>query len=219
MSFFAFTLNIPASGNDPSDDQPLMQQNNNSTSGIIGIDHFTFQTANGGYHQQATLMNRVSIPTTIGATRGVIYTKKTTNSAAGMESSLFYTPDATSNEYQLTRTITAGFASFGTNAPYGSPPAGATFTGGWTFLPGGLLLQYGTVAFNPKVSNFSSFLVPFPIPFTNIPFSATSSANNTTGAGVNVNSSLNYSATQLSLSFSSSTAMVLASIKWMAIGI
>lgn len=48
----SYNINIPAAQNNPSNDQPLMQTNTNSTSQLIGIDHVTFNDAvnPNGYH-------------------------------------------------------------------------------------------------------------------------------------------------------------------------
>lgn len=51
---FTFTSTIPASGNNPSNDQPLMLVNNASTASIISVDHVGFNTANGGTHKQVS---------------------------------------------------------------------------------------------------------------------------------------------------------------------
>jgi hypothetical protein len=50
MTNFDYNLNIPNGPDNPSADWPLMQTNTNSTSGIIGVDHVTFENSNGGYH-------------------------------------------------------------------------------------------------------------------------------------------------------------------------
>jgi len=60
---FTFTDSIPASGNNPSDDQPLMLQNNVATQGILAVDHFTFNAANGGQHQWTQFPINVAFPT------------------------------------------------------------------------------------------------------------------------------------------------------------
>ncbi len=50
MTNFTFDDTIPATNDDPSDDQPGMLINNQSTLGLIGIDHVTFNLNNGGQH-------------------------------------------------------------------------------------------------------------------------------------------------------------------------
>lgn len=63
--------------------------------------------------------------------------------------------------------LTAGdisLATFGTNTNYPTIVAGQD--GGWTFLPGGLLLQYGKMT-----TNATTGVVQFPISFSSIPYS------------------------------------------------
>jgi hypothetical protein len=74
MTNFPFDDTIPAAANDPSNDQPLMLQNNASTKGIIGQDHITFGLANGGYHTIIHFSNQGSDPGAIGGV-GQAYTK------------------------------------------------------------------------------------------------------------------------------------------------
>ena len=105
-------------------------------------------------------LRSAAIPSPLAADEGTLYTKL--NSSV---SSLWYTPDNSTNEYQLTRTISASYTLFGTNTTYV-----AGLQGGWTFLPGGLLLQYGFMA-----SPVNNSVIQFPVPFTTLtgPFSIT----------------------------------------------
>ena len=74
---------------------------------------------------------------------------------------LTFTHDATGNVYQLTRAIPASVARFSTNTNYTG-----TQSGGWTFLPGGMLFQYGSRT-NPGTSG----TITFPTAFTGAPYS------------------------------------------------
>lgn len=74
MSFnFSFYDDIPASGNNPSDDQPLMLINNVSNEAIWNIDHIGFNTNGSGTHTQITFLNFES-PATPAGTAGILYT-------------------------------------------------------------------------------------------------------------------------------------------------
>lgn len=55
MSSFPFTNTIPAANNSPSNDQPLMLINNQSTASLLAIDHIGFNAAFGGDHLQMHL--------------------------------------------------------------------------------------------------------------------------------------------------------------------
>lgn len=51
---FPFNTTIPAANNNPSDDQPIMQQNNVSSYGILNVDHVTYGLTNAGTHKFVT---------------------------------------------------------------------------------------------------------------------------------------------------------------------
>lgn len=145
MTNYPYTRDTPAGGNNPSVDRPVMTQNFNSTDGIVAEDHYGFNVANGGFHKQAR-MPAGSLPTGRIPNSGTIYVKSLGNRQ------LFYVNDDTSNEYQMTRVSNTNFSTFSTNP-------------GWTFLPGGLLLQYGESTSNTSSPNAE---VTFPFPFTTV---------------------------------------------------
>lgn len=178
---FNYTRDIPFSTNNPSSDQPKMQVNTNSTEDLLDIDHYSFGEALGGAHKQVQMPisngGTGSIPTGLIVNEGTLYTKQPTG-----PSELFYTPDTSGKEYQLTRTITADFTGkFGQNAALTTTPAGTSATGGWTFLPGGLLLNYG-LATTLSAGNIT---VTFSTPFTTACYGATlGSLNSSTNVNV-----------------------------------
>jgi hypothetical protein len=208
-----YNLGIPAAGDNPSFDQGLMQTNTNSIGALITVDHYGFKDNFGGYHKQVTLPALLAIPGTITIGMGVLYTKASTSISPLTETDLFYTPDASTNEYQLTRTITGKFTTFGTNTNYAPPVVNQN--GGWTFLPGqstngALIYQYGSM-----LSTGTNTLIAFPITFPNALFSVTAvraqGSSSTTTWGVPVSSTSGFT-----FSASSGTTGVL--IYWMAIG-
>jgi len=77
---YPFNTLIPAAGNNPSNDQPLMQTNNASTNSIIGTDHLTFGTASGnqtdGMHTIIHLPTQ-SVPSAIAGI-GQLFTQNVT---------------------------------------------------------------------------------------------------------------------------------------------
>jgi len=170
MPLFPYNRDIPDAPNDPSADQPLMKANTNNIDNIIDEDHFSFDENNGGLHRQVRLPLRGGSPGTIPpglvAGEGTLYTKTVTSTGVLTETGLFYTPDNSTDQYQLTRTITADIAEFGTNTNYSG-----TLNGGWTFLPGGLVLQYG-LAVSSGTSNPNT-IVTLPIAMTNNVYSVT----------------------------------------------
>lgn len=82
---FTFTNTIPAANNSPSNDQPLMLVNNQSTASLLAIDHIGFNAAFGGNHLQMHLPSYAITPTVVSsaATEGsLIYTGAGTADAA-----------------------------------------------------------------------------------------------------------------------------------------
>ncbi len=212
---FSFDNAIPASGDNPSADQPGMLNNNISTALIIDVDHIGFnQTPGGGKHRWTRLITPASLGASLPGgvlNEGLVYTKTASSAGVLTETDLFYRPDATSDEYQLTRTITASLPTFGTDTNY----IGGN-TGGWTFLPGGLLLQYGFTT--PAVTPGDTPIV-YPVKFVSGPaFSITVSPVVSTGANFVAGVKL---ATSTSTGFSATTASTgsVKSYYWIAIGV
>lgn len=223
MTVFIFNNGVPAANNNPSSDQPDMLINNQSNEAIWAVDHYGFNEAPdfGGLHKQVRLPELAVIPPGLVADEGTLYTK-----LADGTSQLFYSNEVSGNEYQMTRATDADFASFSTLNPYGAPPVGQTWRGGWTFLPGGLLLQYGFVV-------NTTFLPPLAPTFgtTNFPraFSTTCFAVYTTtlyntpapssagDAAVRNNNAGSPSTTAFSWVFNTASAQYIG-FNWWAIG-
>jgi len=68
MPNFVYTTNIPAASHNPSADQPIMQVNGNSINSIIAVDHYSFNSTDGGYHKQVSLVNEATpaLPSGVG---------------------------------------------------------------------------------------------------------------------------------------------------------
>lgn len=157
-----FQPSIPIGTNLLSVDYKNIQLNFQQLDTSFSRNHIAFSvTPNNGKHTFLEMPVSAGIPAPVPgliALEGTIYTKTAT------ESTLFYTPDASGNEYQLTRTITGSFSLFSTfiNNYNG---VGVDFTGGWTFLPGGLLMQYGL--FDAGVGGLAGTgTIKFPVTFT-----------------------------------------------------
>ena len=63
MTTFLYNENIPAAGNNPSNDQPLMYINTNSIDALIAVDHVSFNADSGGQHVQVTYTAPINRPT------------------------------------------------------------------------------------------------------------------------------------------------------------
>lgn len=135
---FPYSTTIPATNNDPADDQPLIQQNFASISQLIEIDHVGFSGPNAGTHQRVTFPNNntPTVPTAIvgGNSIGTLFT------AAGLGNinQLFYYAggtNTTSDQYKLAMN-------------------------GSTFLFGGIIAKWGgtgAIGDNGSVSFASAF--------------------------------------------------------------
>ena len=157
MSFY--NPNIPQSTDFLSDSQQDIQSNFQQLDTSFGLNHFPFSnvTANNGKHSYIEMVNEAALPVGLADEEGTLYTKKLSG-----ESQMFYSPDDTSKEYQMTTVIDAEFATFGTNTNYSG-----TLNGGWTYLPGGLILQYGFVPAG------GTTVVIYPVQFPTAVFSIT----------------------------------------------
>jgi hypothetical protein len=173
MTLYDYTENIPFANNAPKNDQPNMQINNNSISGIISEDHVGFGLDNGGFHtlihmtefSSTTLnpSNPSNNPPTAPAPMdniGQFYTCQIRSPpvTGGIIDEVLYYQSAFGRITQLTNNITGpGFQS---------STAGQGGFNGYTTLPGGLMLQWGYLASTTSSSftqlNFNKFNIPFP---------------------------------------------------------
>lgn len=176
----SYTPNVPTIGQSLGASRPLINSNFQYLNTWAAVNHY-FNVANGGKHKFVQ-MPITTIPTT-AANEGALYTK-----VANGQSNLFYTCDNGTREYQITRCNDSAtpFSRFGTNTAYGSPPAGFTQEGGWTFLPGGLLFQYGF--YGKSGDTGSSGTVQYPTSFTTATFSVQLVGYRTSGRPFSVDS-------------------------------
>ncbi len=148
MPNFIYKDNIPFSTNNPSNDQPNMLTNTNSIDGIIGIDHFSFNDNRGGTHQQVQLFNTSGVNGAIPAgLQGNGWETLYASATAG-NGEIWFVRGATATGIQLT-------------GP-GNPIA---LSQGSTFLPGGLILKWGSgsiPANSTHVNSTRNFASAFP---------------------------------------------------------
>lgn len=121
-----YTLGIPASGDNPSTDQPIMQANNDANPAIWLIDHIGFNASGldkSGLHKQVTFNNN-NIPA-VPTAPPVLFT----DTVAGLPQLKFFSGDAAHSSSQYV---------FGA----------ADSTNGSTFLLGGMILKWGSNSAN-----------------------------------------------------------------------
>lgn len=233
LPLWPFSTTVPAGPNNPSDDQPVMLQNNQSDSSIWATDHFGYNVNSGGYHQQTRMANRTTYPLapnppTVISGFGGTYCDNGSSTTPLNETNLWYTPDNGGGKspkeiYQLTRTVSASYPLFAklTNNYNG---VGTTFFGGWTFLPGGILMQYGSyrgmVSGNPGIPNPIP-QIPFPVTFNSLPFNIQITQISASGGISNSNlaSVTTRATTFFNWNFTSVPTNAYIGIDWVAIGL
>lgn len=144
MPNYTYNRDIPNEPNAPADDQPNMKVNNNSIQDFLAVDHFGFNNNDGGWHEQVTMPEASTAPTT-AANQGALYTKDVSGTTQ-----LFYRRESDGDEYQLTTSNTPSAAN-----------------SGYTFLPGNILMQWGQNNANAK----GTTTINFPTSFSGAPYS------------------------------------------------
>ena len=160
LTSIGYTTNLPVATNSPSQDVTNMTNNTNSLNAILGTrDIIGFNVANSGCHQSMNLQetNTAGTPTLPGSAPGVpgviagagfgtLYASTNSAQIGGNAGEIFFTRGG-ATQIQMT-------------GP-GTPTAA---TNGSTFLPGGILLQWG---FDNAIVAQST-LITFPITYNNL---------------------------------------------------
>lgn len=176
---FTFNAAIPQASDFIDDSQGDLLNNNIAINGIFARNHVPMiDVTNGqGRHTFVEMTNSSGIPAPAGSLQdksGTLYTKR-----ASSVSDLFYSNDNSTNQYQLSNVVKTSdnnrFPYFGTNTSLTAVPVSGKGNGGWTFLPGGLVMQYGLVVLAEFTSNTCA--VVFPIPFSGVPYCCQVTAN------------------------------------------
>ena len=180
---FTYTLNIPNPPNNPSVDVPNMQINTNSTSSLLNVDHVGFNTNGSGIHKQVTLLNEAAPG--LGDGNGVLY--------AGLINGQSWPiwQNALGSTSIISRNVVA-------------------LANGYTSLPGGILLQWGSIA-----SAGTSGIITFPIAFPNNAFTVTTSYNRASTTSAHTVYTTSLSTANFTYAGDSST---ITNLYWIAIG-
>jgi hypothetical protein len=148
-----FTSDIPISGDTLGSTRDRIRTNFQQIALVEAVNHVPFNALGQGKHkflqmpEQPGTIGQVGVPlppTTLANEAG-FYSKIGANPA---EANLVFRGENNGFEYQLTRADQTNNATFGTST-------------GWTFLPGGLILQYGTMT-----TTGNTTVVVFPVPLT-----------------------------------------------------
>src|SRR6185312_13346579 len=160
---FTYTTGIPATNNNPSTDQPNMLINTNSIDSLIQVDHVGFNTNGSGIHKQVRLGNQAAPG--IGDGNADLYANNP------IAQSWPFWQNANGITYQIigananADAATASFAGYGA---FGTVESHYNMSAGWTYLPGGMILQYGSVLANSLSSGISPSTIPvaYPVKYT-----------------------------------------------------
>lgn len=200
---------LPNSGQSLGQTRDGIRTNFNLIRSTVDQNHVDFDLANAGKHTCVQIPVLAAIPANpippggLVAGEATIYAK-----TSGGESQLFATPDASGNEYQMSAFRTGDYASFGNYTNYAPPVANQN--GGWTFLPGGLILQYGEMK-----STGATTPVVFPIAFSSPPYAVTATRAQSSSA----NSAYGIPTTSATgFNFASTSSAIGIIFQWTAIG-
>jgi hypothetical protein len=152
---------LPDVGQSLGQTRANIRENFNIIQDAFGRNHVSLNDGtpgNRGKHNFCTFVAQGSTPTPRIAGESYLFSR-TFNSVA----ELAFCPNVVGNVYQLTRTIETSTSTFANNTNYTG-----TQSGGWTFLPGGMLLQYGS-----KNNLSTTGTITFPTAFTGAPYSIT----------------------------------------------
>lgn len=153
-----YTADIPLSGETLGSTRDRTRSNFQQIASLIAQNHIPFNTAGQGKHKFLQMPEQlgsigqvgVPLPPTTLANEGGLYTKVGLNPA---ETNLVFRGESDGFEYQMTRVDQANVGRF------------ATTPNGWTFLPGGLILQWGSVS-SPGTSGtvtYATANINFPV--------------------------------------------------------
>lgn len=139
-----YTRDIPDPPSSPSVDVPNMKVNTNSIDTIWTRDHFSFESSTAGLHNRVQLVEiNTALPVGLAPVNSsTLFAKVTENP---LEGNLYYYRIGAPDAIQLTGPLT--------------PVANQN---GYTFLPGGILMQWGLQGSSSATSVPVTFNVPFP---------------------------------------------------------
>lgn len=152
MSAITYSSSIPQATDQISQSQPLILQNFTAINQLIEVDHATFASSNAGFHNQVTLPVQGSAPSFAAGNIG-----------------LYSLLNATTTKNELYINLSSG-----TNIPM---TACSTFQTGYTYLPSGILMQWGKATGTGSVPQ--TFLIPFPNACWNIQTTSQTNASST----------------------------------------
>lgn len=198
-----FTSSIPVTGDSLGGTRDRIRTNFQQIATVIAVNHTAFNSLGEGKHKFLQMPEQAAAPTT-AANEGGLYAKVGSNPS---ETNLFFRGESDGFEYQLTHLVSASTGRFANNTTYQ-----ASHAGGWSFIGGGLILQYGR-----RTSPGSSGTVTFPIAFPSgsAPYAIIVTNERDSARSANINNS-GISSTSFNYFMETSGSIAL---NWVAIGI
>lgn len=197
----SYSPNLPVSGDTLGGTRDRIRTNFQEIDSVMAQNHVAFNNADEGKHKFLQMPVQASAPST-GTSEAAFYVKDDGSGVA----QFFVKGEQTGSEYQITKMASgadANITTFGTNTAYV-----ADHLGGWSFLPGGLILQYGS--FSKVVAGNTT--ITFPLTFPNAVFNIVVTARNSNSGTVIT------SETTSNFVLSNSVGAVTRSYYWQAIG-
>lgn len=145
-----YTSNIPKTGESLGSTRTRINANFNTIDSMLALNHVAFNSLGEGKHKFLQMPDQSSAPNTI-ANELALYSK-----SLSANSQLFMRSESAGSEYQITNVDDAYIAKFGELTLVINQ-----YYTGWTFLPGGLIMNYGTIPAILNLSNDIVFARPF----------------------------------------------------------
>ena len=200
MTMIPYNVGIPASSHNPSNDQPLMQANNDANNTIWDVDHYQFNENFSGMHTQSTYIDQISNPGSLASSLR-LYSKADSSSV----SQLYFQRDANSAVVQMTGIVPI----VGNTVMIGN----LTYVSSETFLAGPLIIKTGSIT-NAGVAPFAVSVTFAALGLTNFPTVATTLVGQANG-GISAGFFNSVTLTGFSFNMSSGSGTVMS---WIAIG-
>jgi hypothetical protein len=208
-----YTTDIPVSGDSLGGSRDRIRTNFQLISSVFGQNHQTFGQSDQGIHKYVVMPEADTFPDPDGvpgtnANAAALFVNPGTNP---VESNLFIRGESDGHEWQITSVDQVNYSTFGTIAGANSS--------GWTFLPGGMVLQYGirTVA-----ASGTATTITFPKTFTNAASVYSITIGNVTGEGNSPGENNQFikdgSVTDSTFQIVNSSDSSARKVYWMAIG-
>lgn len=206
-----YTPEIPIIGDSLGGTRDRIRENFKLIKSVFGQNHWTFGQSHQGNHKFVVMPEVTASGSGVPGTNpneAALYVE--VGAAPFAEANLFMRAENNGQNYQLTRVIASAYNRFALNTVNYDP----NNDGGWTFLPGGLILQYGK---KKSVLTSNPGIVSFPIYFPNglAPFSVVATSGSSVARAVGVFGLAN---NQFQYTITGGTQAVSDVLYWWAIG-